>query len=174
MFTLWFTGLPCSGKSTLSSSFSNYLTSKGYISCLLDADVIRKGLNSDLGYSDRDRTENIRRLAELAVFLQKMGYIVLVSAITPTEEDRWIAKKIHEREGVVYRQVYVKCSLKECEKRDVKGMYKRARNGEIKEFTGVDSVYEVPRNSDLVVDTETRDIEECVKSIVNYHLKWKW
>jgi len=160
--TVWFTGLPCSGKSTLADKLAEILKQKGYKVERLDGDIVRKHLTSDLGFSKEDRDENIKRVTFVAKLLTRNGVIVLASFVSPYKERR---RKTREEIGN-FIEVYVKCSLEECIKRDVKGMYKKALNGEIKNFTGIDDPYEEPENAEVVVETDKESIEECVNKIL--------
>jgi len=166
--TIWFTGLPCCGKTTLAKQLKEKLDNKGIKSVLLDADDIRGGLNADLGFSQKDRVENLRRVAHVAKLFNDNGILVIASFISPTNKMRRMVKKILKD----IKLVYVKCDLKTCEARDVKGMYKKARQGVIKEFTGISAPFEVPDQADLVVDTAKNSLESCVKKILDkpWHL----
>lgn len=162
--TVWFTGLSGSGKSVLANATEQVLASGGRHTMLLDGDNIRLGINKDLGFSDRDRVENIRRIAEIARLMNDAGLIVLVSFISPFRSDRERAREIIGAENVI--EVYVNTPLEVCEQRDVKGLYKRARAGEIQDFTGISSPYEAPQSPDLSVDTSAVSIEEGVEKIM--------
>ena len=160
---LWFTGLSGSGKSTIASSLNLLLAQKGFSSYLLDGDNIRLGINSDLDFSDEGRKENIRRVAEIAKLFADASEIVLCSFVSPFEEDRKQAKQaIGEN---LFIEIFVNCPLEECEKRDVKGLYKMARNGEILHFTGISSPYEEPKNPTLEIKTDELSIDESVQEI---------
>ena len=161
--TLWFTGLSGAGKSTIANALEKALVSMGKHTMLLDGDNVRMGLNSDLGFSERDRVENIRRFAEVAKLMNEAGLIVLVSAISPFASDRRNAGNII---GDAYREIYVSTSLEECERRDTKKLYRKARNGEIPNFTGISSPYEVPENPDIVIDTAEVPVEDAVERIL--------
>jgi len=163
---LWFTGLSGSGKSTLAENFQEYLIKNNMKSIILDGDVIRNGLCSDLRFSKEDRKENIRRISEVAKLLGSVdeNYIVMVAFISPYIEDRNNARKII---GENFYEIYVSASLEVCENRDVKGLYKKARTGEIPNFTGVSDPYEIPENPEIIVDTGMMNIEECVRLISN-------
>jgi len=161
--TVWLTGLPCSGKTTLSIKLKEALDSRGIRTVCLDADDVRNKLNEDLGFSPADRKENLRRAAYVARLFNDNGNCVLASFVSPTEEYRRMIKKII---GHVIL-VYVKCSLMMCETRDVKGMYKKARSGDLKDFTGVSSLFEEPVGADIIVDTERMSVQECVGEILN-------
>jgi len=161
--TIWLTGLPCSGKTTLAQQLKDKLDNKGIKSVLLDADDIRGGLNADLGFSQKDRIENLRRVAHVAKIFNDNGILVIASFISPTNKMRRMINKILKD----IKLVYVKCDLKTCAARDVKGMYKKARQGIIKQFTGISAPFEVPDRADLVVDTAKNSLEYCVKKILN-------
>ena len=161
---LWFTGLSGSGKSTIASLVQEQLYLSGRHCYMLDGDNIRLGLNSDLNFSEEGRKENIRRIAEVAKLFVDSGTITICSFISPFEIERAKAKEIIGEDN--YMEVYVKCSLDECEKRDVKGLYKKARAGEIPNFTGISSPYEEPKNPNIQIDTTSTSIEECVNHII--------
>jgi adenylylsulfate kinase len=165
-FVLWFTGLSASGKSTIANRVAERLFSKGTQNYVLDGDNIRFGLNKDLGFSDEDRTENIRRIGEVAKLLVDSGTIVLTAFISPFQADRDRARALLEQGEFI--EVFVHCPVEECEKRDPKGLYSKARKGEIKEFTGINSPYEEPQHPELVVHTHVNTIDECVDQIVAY------
>lgn len=160
--TIWFTGLSCSGKSTIANELDKLLNKNGYHTMILDGDNIRLGLNKDLKFSNDDRIENIRRIAEVAKLMNDAGLINIVSFISPLEINRIMAKQII---GDKFFLVYVNTSLEECEKRDKKGLYKKARDGEIKDFTGINSPFDIPKNADVVVDNI--DYKECANKIYN-------
>lgn len=161
----WFTGLSGAGKSTLAMAVEKELFERGLNPYVLDGDNVRYGLNSDLGFSPEDRTENIRRVGEVAALQADSGLIVLTAFISPYQADRDRARKC-KPQG--FHEIYIKADVATCEKRDPKGLYKKARKGEIKEFTGIDSPYESPVNPELIVDTETNDIDTCVSQVVDY------
>ena len=160
---IWLSGLSGSGKSTIANELEKKLFENGYLSYLLDGDNIRIGLNKDLGFSDNDRKENIRRISEVSKLMLDAGLIVITAFISPFEEERELAKSLVKEEN--YFLVHVNCSVEKCEERDVKGLYKKARAGEIKNFTGIDSPYEVPDNPNLIVDTEKESVNESVNKI---------
>lgn len=162
-FTLWFTGLSGSGKSTLANEIEKKLILMGKHTMLLDGDNIRMGLNKNLGFKEKDRVENIRRIAEVAKLMNDAGLIVLTSFISPFRNDRTNAREIIGKEFI---EIYVSTPLSECEKRDVKGLYKKARNGEIPNFTGISSPYEQPINPEITINTSSRSIEECAAEII--------
>ena len=163
--TLWFTGLSGSGKSTLANELEIRLTAMGKHTMLLDGDNIRMGLNRDLGFSDEDRTENIRRIAEVAKLMNDAGLIVLTSFISPFKKDRELARSII---GEDFVEIYVSTPLEECENRDVKGLYKKARNGEIPVFTGISSPYEAPEQPEIQIDTTDLTVEQAVTRLLQY------
>jgi adenylylsulfate kinase len=163
-FVVWFTGLSGSGKTTLAKGVQNELIKQGFFSKILDGDQIRKGLNNDLGFTLEDRTENIRRIAEVSNLFLSEGVICINSFITPTQDLRDLAKGIVGAQN--YLEIYLSTPIETCEKRDVKGLYKAARAGEIKGFTGIDGVFEVPQNSDLSMDTSCLTIQESVEKCV--------
>jgi len=162
---LWFTGLSGSGKSTLSHALEERLFHKGFRSFVLDGDNVRHGLNSDLDFSHKDRTENIRRIGEVSKLMIESGLIIMTAFISPYREDRIAVRNLIPNGDFV--EIYCKASLKTCEARDVKGLYKRARAGEIKNYTGIDSPYEVPENADLIIDTDQETIEDSVSIIMS-------
>ncbi len=168
-FVLWFTGLSGAGKSTLSNNLEDKLFKKGIKTYVLDGDNIRKGLNKDLGFSDFDRTENIRRIGEVARLFVDSGTVALVAFISPFRSDRLIARQLVEEGEFI--EIFVNSSLEVCEKRDVKGMYKKARSGEIKFFTGIDSPYENPENPELIIDTANKSLDDCINQIYDYLIK---
>ncbi len=165
-YTLWFTGLSGSGKSTLANALEKALNMEGRHTMLLDGDNIRMGLNNNLGFEEADRIENIRRIAEVSKLMNDAGLIVLSSFISPFLADRRRAKQIIGEESFI--EIYVSTPMEECERRDVKGLYKKARAGEIPNFTGVSSPYEAPENPDIVIDTSKVSVEEAVRIILDY------
>ena len=164
--TLWFTGLSGSGKSTIASALERRLFETGKHTMTLDGDNVRMGLNKNLGFGDDDRKENIRRIAEVCKLMNDAGLIVITSFISPFIKDRQSAREIIGEDSFI--EVYIATSLEECERRDVKGLYKKARNGEIKEFTGLTSPYEAPEDPDITVVTEGRTVDECATQILEY------
>ncbi len=162
---LWFTGLSGSGKSTLAKQLQRRLFDKGYQVVCLDGDMVRKGLNRDLGFSPEDRSENIRRVSEMAALMAQAGMIVIASFISPYREDRRNARSIAPD---YFHNIYIKASLGACEKRDTKGLYKQAREGKLKEFTGISAPYEEPQNPDLVIDTDISSVDDGVNTLVHY------
>lgn len=164
---IWLTGLSGSGKSTIANELENKLFKLGYRTYVLDGDNIRSGLNKDLGFSDSHRKENIRRISEVAKLMADAGMITITAFISPFEEERNKAKEILNYNLV---EVFVKTSLDICIQRDTKGLYKKALSGEIKNFTGIDSPYEEPKNPNVVVEAGECSIEECVNTIYEYLL----
>ncbi len=163
---IWLTGLPSSGKSTLANEIEAKLYEMGKRTYVLDGDNIRHGLNHNLGFSPEDREENIRRVGEIAKLFTDAGVIALAAFIAPYKKDRdSIKNSMSDGEFI---ELYVKCSVSECENRDPKGMYKKAREGVIKEFTGVSAPYEEPVNPGIIVDTEKYNLEECVNQVIDY------
>ncbi len=165
-FVVWFTGLSGSGKSTLASHLDKRLFQEGRYCYILDGDNIRLGLNSDLDFTESGRKENIRRIAEVAKLFLDAGEIVLTAFVSPFEEDRSQAKQIIGAENFI--EVFVNTPLQECEDRDTKGLYKKARKGEIEHFTGIGSPYEEPKNADLEINTVNSSISECTTEIYNF------
>lgn len=161
----WFFGLSGSGKSAITQAAEVMLTQNGILCFRLDGDNLRSGLNSDLGFSKADRSENIRRAAEAAKLLAKAGIVVLATFITPLNENREAARKILEE---YYYGIYVKCSVDVCEKRDPKGLYKKAKKGEIPYFTGVSAPFEEPDDYNFVINTEEKNEIACAKAAVGY------
>src|SRR3954452_7914135 len=149
--TIWLTGLPSSGKSTVAAGVEARLLAEGRAAYVLDGDNLRHGLNGDLGFSAADRAENVRRTAEVAALMADAGVVALVSLVSPFRADRETARAVHERRGLTFVEVWVSTPLEECERRDVKGLYARARAGEIPDFTGVGQPYEEPAAPDVEV-----------------------
>lgn len=161
---VWFTGLSGSGKSTSANALENALFARGCCTYLLDGDNVRHGLCRDLGFSDDDRVENIRRVGEVAKLMVDAGLLVLSSFISPFREDRDMVRSLVNEDEFV--EVYVKASIAVCEQRDPKGLYKKARQGEIKNFTGIDSPYEAPQSADVAIDTEHMTIDEVADHLI--------
>ena len=167
---MWFTGLSGAGKTTLSLAVKERLdkllgdTSKGFC---LDGDVVRRGLNKDLGFSAEDRTENIRRISEVSRLFALSGQISITAFISPYAKDREFAKQIHQESGIPFYECYINSSLDVCEQRDTKGMYKKARAGEIKNFTGVSDPYEAPEHPDMDIPCGSESLETCVDMVFN-------
>jgi len=168
---LWFTGLSGSGKSTVANATEAILHERGMQTYILDGDNVRMGLNKDLGFTASDRTENIRRISEVAKLFVDSGSVVLTAFISPYILDRADAKKTIGSDDFI--EIFVSADLSVCEKRDPKGLYKKARSGEIKNFTGIDAPYEEPVNPDLIIKTDKYTIEECAKQVVEYMLEKK-
>jgi adenylylsulfate kinase len=162
---VWFTGLSGSGKSTLAHAIEEHLHQRGCRTYVFDGDNVRHGLCSDLGFSVEDRTENIRRIGEMTKLFTEAGVIALTAFISPLRADRDRVRKLL---GDDFIEVYVKCPIEVCESRDVKGMYAKARQGLIKEFTGISSPYEEPEHPELVVETSLSSLDESVAQVVDY------
>lgn len=160
--TVWFTGLPCSGKTTIADRVTNVLREQGHRVERLDGDTVRKSLTSDLGFSKEDRDENIKRVTFVAKLLTRNGVKVLATFVSPYMERR---RKSREEIGE-FMEVYVKCPVEECMRRDTKGMYRKALAGEITGFTGVDDPYEEPPSPELILDTDKETVEESVKKVL--------
>jgi adenylylsulfate kinase len=160
--TIWLTGLPCCGKTTIADKVADLLTEKGMLVERLDGDLVRQNLSNDLGFSKKDRNENIRRAIFLAKMLTRNNVVVLASFVSPYEKQRRNARK----EIKHFIEVYVRCPVKICMKRDVKGMYKKALEGKIKHFTGVDDPYEEPKDPELIVDTDIESVDESVGKVL--------
>ncbi|MGH1540996.1 MAG: adenylyl-sulfate kinase [Arenicella sp.] len=163
---LWLTGLSGAGKSTMAIAVESALHKRNIRTIVLDGDNIRHGLCSDLGFSDSDRKENIRRIGETAKLFMEAGVIVITAFISPFRSDRQTARSLVAQED--FNEIYCKCSLEVCESRDVKGLYKKARAGEIKDFTGISSPYEEPENAQVIIDTDALDVEQSVTKIINF------
>jgi bifunctional enzyme CysN/CysC len=164
--TVWFTGLPASGKSTIAAEIEARLLSAGRSAYVLDGDNLRHGLNGDLGFSAGDRTENVRRTAEVAALLTDSGVVVLCALVSPYRADRAAARAAHDRRGLPFLEVHVATSLEECEARDPKGLYARARAGELRGMTGVDDPYEPPESPDVVVGGGGEALEDAVARVL--------
>lgn len=163
---VWFTGLSGSGKSTLALAVERELSAEGYLCHIIDGDNVRSALNSDLNFSDAARKENIRRVAEVCRMFLDAGIISLATFITPREELRHLARHIIGSDDFV--EIYLSTPLEECERRDVKGLYRRARCGSVVNFTGVDSPFEPPLSPQLTIDTDGRSVEECADEVLQY------
>ena len=161
---LWFTGLSGSGKSTVAVALERELHRRGRLCRLLDGDNIRTGINAGLGFSAEDRRENIRRIAEVGKLFVDTGVITLAAFVSPTEELRTLARDIIGADD--FKEIFVATPLEECERRDVKGLYARARRGEVKNFTGISAPFEAPRNPALVLDTTDTPVEESVEKVL--------
>lgn len=161
---LWFTGLSGSGKSTLANALEVHFYNIGFSTYILDGDNIRSGLNQDLDFSDESRKENIRRISEVSKLFVDAGIIVLTAFISPFREDRAMAKKLVGKENFI--EIHVDCPLEVCEERDVKGLYKKAREGKIKFFTGISSPFEEPENPDIRINTADHPIDDCLIKLI--------
>ncbi|ASE37132.1 adenylyl-sulfate kinase [Staphylococcus pettenkoferi] len=164
--TLWFTGLSGSGKSTISVELEKALFERKKHAFRLDGDNVRHGLNKNLGFSPEDRQENIRRIGEVSKLMVDAGLITITAFISPYREDRDNVRAMLDDDEFI--EIYTQCSVEECERRDPKGLYKKARTGEIPEFTGISAPYEEPRNPEITIDTEQLDVKDAVKQILNY------
>ena len=163
---LWFTGLSGSGKSTLAHALEEKLFNMGFRTFVLDGDNVRHGLNSNLGFNETDRSENIRRISEVSKLMLEAGLIVMTAFISPFKEDRNEARALIAKDNFI--EIYCKASMETCEKRDVKGFYKKARSGEIKNYTGIDSPYEEPVNPELIIYTDQETLDYSVSKILSY------
>jgi len=161
-YTIWFTGLPCCGKTTIANQVAVLLKKKGYLVEQLDGDIIRQNFSSDLSFSKKDRDENIKRATFLAKMLSRNNVVVLASFVSPYRKQRRKARK----EIKNFVEVFVRCPVKICMKRDVKGMYKKALEGKIQHFTGVDDPYEEPEHPELIVDTDIESLDESVEKVI--------
>ncbi|MCY1581155.1 adenylyl-sulfate kinase [Staphylococcus pettenkoferi] len=164
--TLWFTGLSGSGKSTISVELEKALFERKKHAFRLDGDNVRHGLNKNLGFSPEDRQENIRRIGEVSKLMVDAGLITITAFISPYREDRDNVRAMLDDDEFI--EIYTQCSVEECERRDPKGLYKKARTGEIPEFTGISAPYEEPRNPEITIDTEQLDVKDAVTQILNY------
>ncbi len=163
---LWFTGLSGSGKTTLSIALEQALFQRNVLVTILDGDVVRSGLNQDLGFSAKDRKENIRRIGEVAKLLADQAFLVIVAFISPFRQDRDLIRQSVEDDRFI--EAFIDCPLQVCEERDTKGLYKKARNGEISDFTGISSPYEPPTSPEIHIKTSEHSVEECVGQIIQY------
>jgi len=166
--TIWFTGLSGSGKSTIAVALENALFERGKLSYRLDGDNVRLGINKNLGFSEADRKENIRRIGEISKLFGDAGTIALSSFISPYRADRDEVRELHDAAHLKFVEVFVDCSLEVAEERDPKGLYKKARAGEIKNFTGIDDPYEAPANPEIHLNTDRMTLEEEVTTILDY------
>ena len=166
--TLWFTGLSGSGKSTIAVALESALMAQSKLSYRLDGDNIRLGINKNLGFSAADRAENIRRIGEIAKLFNEAGVITLASFISPYRADRDQVRRIHQEMGLVFVEIFVDCDLASAEKRDPKGLYKKARAGEIKNFTGIDDPYEAPVNAEIHLVSDKMSLNDEVNYIMQY------
>lgn len=168
----WFTGLSGSGKSTIANAAAQKLHELGVQTYVLDGDNIRHGLNQDLGFSDQDRKENIRRIGEVAKLFVDSGQLVFTAFISPFQEDRDIVRSLLQPDEFV--EVFVNCPIDECEERDPKGLYKKARSGDIPQFTGISSPYEAPKAPELMLQTDQYTVDECVEQLLAFIKKKNW
>jgi len=171
-FTIWFTGLPSSGKSTLAVAVEQALFQKGCRSFILDGDNVRHGLNKNLGFSPEDRVENIRRLGEVAKLFRDAGLVNMTAFISPYRQDRLQARQLGK--GDDFFEVFVDCPPEVCEQRDPKGMYSKARQGLIKDFTGVSAPYEAPESPEIHLRTDRMSVDECVQTIIRYFVERRY
>lgn len=163
-FVIWLTGLSGSGKSTIASQLQSELYDLDVHSYVLDGDNIRLGINSDLDFSEEGRAENLRRIAEIAKLFTDAGTLTICSFISPLSKDREVVSQIIGEQD--FKEIFIDCPLNKCEERDVKGLYKKARSGEIKNFTGIDSEYQIPKHPFLKLDTDKMSVSECVSAIL--------
>lgn len=163
---IWFTGLSGSGKSTIANAVAKELYKRNIRNYVLDGDNIRLGLNKDLGFSEEDRTENIRRIGEVSKLFVDSGQFVLTAFISPFRADRQMVRDLLEEGEFI--EVYINCPLAECEVRDPKGLYDKARKGIIKDFTGIDSPYEEPEQPEIILESSRYTVEECVNQVINF------
>ena len=161
---IWFTGLSGSGKSTVAMGVERELHKRGILCRILDGDNIRAGINNNLGFSEEDRKENIRRIAEIGKLFVDTGIVTLACFVSPTRDIRQLAREIVGDKD--FKEVFVSTPIEECERRDVKGLYARARKGEVKNFTGISAPFEAPEHADLSIDTSKLTLEECVNAVV--------
>ena len=166
--TVWFTGLSACGKSTIAFTVEHALIERGHLAYALDGDNIRHGLNKNLGFSPKDREENIRRIGEVAKLFADAGILTFTSFISPYRADRDQARQIHDEAGLPFVEVFVNASVEVCEKRDPKGLYAKAREGKIPEFTGISAPYEEPLKAEIVLDTNTLTPQEAAKIVLDY------
>ncbi|KAK2054838.1 adenylylsulfate kinase [Colletotrichum caudatum] len=176
-FTMWLTGLSASGKSTVATALEQHLLHLGFAAYRLDGDNVRFGLNKDLGFSEKDRNENIRRIAEVAKLFADSSTVAITSFISPYRADRQLARELHTQAGqnnddpTPFIEIFVDVPLEVAEQRDPKGLYKKARAGEIKDFTGISAPYEEPLNPEIVIRTDRSSVEECVAQIADWLIK---
>jgi adenylylsulfate kinase len=166
--TIWFTGLPSAGKSTIAFTLEHALVQRGHLAYVLDGDNIRHGLNKNLGFSAVDREENIRRIGEVARLFADCGVITMTSFISPYRKDRDNARALHSKDHVPFLEIHVNTPLETCEQRDPKGLYKKARAGQLKNFTGIDDPYEAPLQPEMTIDAATTSPQEATVAILNY------
>lgn len=166
--TIWFTGLSACGKSTIAVALEQVLAQRKHAAYVLDGDNIRHGLNKNLGFSAADREENIRRIGEVAKLFADAGLITIASFISPYAKDRDNARAVHEKAGLAFIECHVNTPIEICEKRDPKGLYKKARAGELKGFTGIDDPYEAPTKPELVLKAGEKELADCVADVLNF------
>jgi adenylylsulfate kinase len=166
--TIWFTGLSACGKSTIAVALEQVLYQRKHAAYVLDGDNVRFGLNKNLGFSAADREENIRRIGEVAKLFADAGVMTITSFISPYSKDRDAARKVHEDAGFGFIEIFVDTPIEECEKRDPKGLYKKARAGQLKGFTGIDDPYEAPAKPEMVLKAGEKSVAECVAAVINY------
>jgi bifunctional enzyme CysN/CysC len=164
--TIWFTGLSGSGKTTVASRLKAILDERGLRTFLLDGDLLREGLNSDLTFEEADRVENVRRVGEVALLFSSVGHLSLVTVISPYSEGRAAVRRRHEASGIPFVEVHVATPLEVCEERDPKGLYARARRGEVSRFTGISAPYEAPQSSEVVLSTPGKSPEESAREVL--------
>ncbi|MGD8453729.1 MAG: adenylyl-sulfate kinase [Phycisphaerae bacterium] len=166
--TIWFTGLSASGKSTIAFTVEHALVERGHLAYVLDGDNVRHGLNKNLGFSPEDREENIRRIGEVAKLFADAGLLTMTSFISPYRADRDRARQIHEEAGLPFVEVFVQASVEVCEKRDPKGLYEKARQGKIPEFTGISAPYEEPLKAEIVLDSNQLTPQQAAQVVLDY------
>ncbi|KAI5964071.1 MET14 [Candida pseudojiufengensis] len=172
--TVWLTGLSASGKSTIACALEQSILNRGLNSYRLDGDNVRFGLNKDLGFSESDRNENIRRISEVAKLFNDSCCVTVTSFISPYKSDRNLARELHEKDNLPFVEVYIDVPIEIAEKRDPKGLYKKAREGIIKEFTGISAPYEAPENPEIHVKNDSISIEQAAEQIIDYLLEKKY
>jgi adenylyl-sulfate kinase len=165
--TLWLTGLSGAGKSTIANAAAHQLFTNGVPVYVLDGDNLRHGLNADLGFSDEDRAENVRRVGEVAILLADAGFVVFVPIISPFAEGRQTVRQRHELSGLSFAEVFIATSVEECAERDTKGLYAKAAKGELTGLTGVDAPYEAPRSPEMTLLTSQRSVETCAEELLS-------
>ncbi|MDQ0115225.1 adenylyl-sulfate kinase [Paenibacillus harenae] len=165
-FVIWLTGLSGSGKSTIANALDHFFYNNDYHAFVLDGDNVRLGLNKNLGFSPDDRKENIRRVGEVSKLFVEAGSIVMAAFISPYIQDRQEVRSLFQQGEFI--EVYIKCSLEQCEQRDPKGLYKKARKGELPDFTGITSPYEISTSPEIIIETDQLTVEESVDKIINY------
>lgn len=166
--TIWMTGLPSSGKSTLAFTLEHALVQRSRLTYVLDGDNVRHGLNKNLSFSAEDREENIRRIGEVAKLFSDAGFITITSFISPYRKDREIARRIHDEAGLFFVEIFIDAPIEICEQRDPKGLYKKARRGEIRGFTGIDDPYEPPENPELIIQSGELTPQEGAMKLLGY------